>query len=94
MSELKITPGPWEVERKDGDCVYGGRAGMELVCQTYNNENDAADARLIAAAPDLLEVVQMLLEDFNRPLTSMGLRLRVETIDKARAAIAKAKGED
>ena len=46
-----------------------------------DNEETNANARLIAAAPDLLEALEALLEgDFN-------------VAEKARAAIAKAKGE-
>jgi len=50
-----------------------------------------ADARLIAAAPELLEALQEALDDwgFDKPDC-----VRLEWADKARAAIAKAKGED
>jgi predicted ABC-type transport system involved in lysophospholipase L1 biosynthesis ATPase subunit len=55
------------------------------VCETFG-EDAEANARLIAAAPELLEALEYLLSQFGRldhlPDYSAG--------DKARAAIAKA----
>jgi len=45
------------------------------------------------AALDLLKACEMFIEDFEQPLTSVGLRVRVDTVDAMRAAIAKATGE-
>lgn len=60
MSALKHTPGPWKIERGHGTiiksigpCVpdeYAGSAWLEV---------SEKDARLIAAAPDLLKVLRM-----------------------------------
>jgi hypothetical protein len=49
------TPGPWR--------IVGGtevRAGARIVCDTasHHNVNAEADARLVAAAPDLLAVLR------------------------------------
>lgn len=50
---------------------------------TWSSQGDAfADARLIAAAPDLLDVLQEIVDR----------GLSMTRIDKARAAIAKATG--
>ena len=84
----KHTPGPWEhndyqiietkTEKVIANCTYGGR-----------NPNNANDARLIAAAPELLESLQQLIDwfdsDSNEPIEA--------PLDAARAAIAKATGE-
>lgn len=86
------TPGPWEMNVGiDGAVVYHPDQGtiadvpMDLSDHPHN-------ARLMAAAPDLLEALEELLhapdpdevEDFT-PL--------YRAITKAHAAIAKAKGE-
>jgi len=62
MNEVN-TPGPWEVRQKD--CVYAGHrliADCEKTAHANRpappNEEDMANARLIAAAPELLEVLE------------------------------------
>lgn len=54
---------------------------------------DEADARLIAAAPDLLEALQALLAVLERQLTSPLAADRLSPMGQARAAIAKAIGK-
>jgi len=95
MTEFKGTPGPWLVDgsviRGDADHIgrtvavastlnvawpYGRRAIKE---QPYN-------ARLIAAAPDLLKALQAITQQTNSTELS-------EALDLSRAAIAKALGE-
>ena len=81
----KHTPGPWEIERgystiikSIGPCVpdeYAGSAWLEV---------SESDARLIAAAPDLLAFAQEWLERQGADENYMTA--------KARAAIAKAIG--
>jgi hypothetical protein len=80
----KHTPGPWKhndyqiietkTEKVIANCTYGGR-----------NPNNANDARLIAAAPELL---QMLQEVVSKNLLNGAM------LKDARAVIAKAKGEN
>jgi hypothetical protein len=62
-SMSKHTPGPWKVE--PGGFV-GGPVGKGRVCQTWNKfeqdfPNAEANARLIAAAPDLLSAAKAKL---------------------------------
>lgn len=109
------TPGPWHVEpvtNEDGDQFWSDDWNGKVWCVCHpQTECDAttvvewineADARLIAAAPDLLEALQELVgeelcgdrnpdnakreTDFYRPVFSWAMRHR------ARAAIAKATG--
>lgn len=81
---MSHTPGPWEVGDKRGVWVGpvvmagNGSRGVAFVC----GESDA-NARLIAAAPDMLAA----LEVYFRMDTSV-----VEFVDAARAAVIKATG--
>ena len=92
----KHTPGPWPsneyttsvfVPLKAIDCE---RIGFSIGFVNGHREKEAAaNARLIAAAPDLLSALNAMLthmgmdeDEWNRP-----------TFNQARAAIAKATGE-
>jgi hypothetical protein len=77
----KHTPGPWIVMR--GGWTEEGFAQYEL---HGNRTSCIADARLIAAAPELLEALQAVIDH--------GSMTGADWVsDKARAAIAKATGE-
>lgn len=93
-TEQKHTPGPWVV---DGDVIRGDQqrngsisvASMLDVSYPYGRragESKHANARLIAAAPDLLDALKGLLgiTDFHELFGSK--------TEAARAAIAKATG--
>lgn len=85
-----IAPTPWET-RYDG---HGGIClsdadGRQIGFLSLRKEQEA-NARLIAAAPDLLDALQELMmfeED-----RAFSMFKRVEVKNKARAAIAKATG--
>ena len=83
----KHTPGPWFAEGKE---VYNSRdIGGVWVAETlvHNLATAKADARLIAAAPELLEALERARTFMvNRYATPIEL----STID---AALAKARGE-
>lgn len=61
---LKHTPGPWEAiaEKDDGNFAHSiytqGYKGL-LIARCNQNGNYNADACLIAAAPDLLEALEL-----------------------------------
>jgi hypothetical protein len=85
------TPGPWKYLRTSG-FDYGSTAyWIPGIC---GNVKDEANARLIAAAPDLLEALSKIeaacavipegLEGYLEPLS--------DALADARAAIAKATG--
>ncbi|WP_139384302.1 hypothetical protein [Bosea thiooxidans] len=92
MSEAKHTPGPWRAELQ----TTNYRSGAKTLCITKDCDTGVAqtiaqivgidarqaNARLIAAAPELLEA----LEDICDTLGECGMTV------KARAAIAKATG--
>jgi hypothetical protein len=83
------TNGPWTIG--DDCCVYGNhgmiRPFVAQIADDYNDGETQANARLIAAAPDLLEAADDALADLE------GYEFAAETIRKLRAAIAKATGE-
>ena len=104
----KHTPGPWEVvnnpPNEDGSTATSIYGSDQYVADVYcgyagsknmPNAEAAANARLIAAAPELLEALDGMIQvyggdrDWNGPKHSTELEL----IAMARAAIAKATGE-
>jgi len=80
----KHTPGPWSVSIDDSnDGVDAIEPGVLWGCGCCGSPNlNISDAHLIAAAPELLEVLIEITETLGRP----------DTFAKARAAIAKATG--
>lgn len=114
----KHTPGPWEIEEDDyGDELWFGGEGRGIITVNgWSNggckrdperwSNMQADARLIAAAPDLLKALRLVMscagEISTAPdgLLEMALddgdeqtRQQANAFLVARAAIAKATGE-
>ena len=97
MSSYKHAPGPWYYD--DGIAFIFWTAPSEyrrsVVCHipspTYNDDKGRsywpANARLIAAAPDLLEALRNMLSK-----CGCGTALGCEVCNAARAAIAKAEG--
>lgn len=99
----KHTPGPWKAEGWKGIVVNdsnGHTLALAPGC-SYSIEEMAANARLIAAAPDLLEALQNVIASTALPSAwsddiseAQWQRQRLdECRDFARAAIAKATGE-
>ena len=90
------TPGPWFIEQRTDDngathCRITASDGHGWSGNRYMSVSgciDEHDARLIAAAPELLEALQSVLDNC---LDSEGL---CAAHAKARAAIAKATGEN
>lgn len=64
MSERAHTKGPWRVAKTTfGQTVIDAESIGEIVCriEEWSPEQDEADARLIAAAPDMFEALKALL---------------------------------
>jgi hypothetical protein len=83
------TPGPWHVSEHSAIEVNaeGARAIVEL-WRRGNPAQELANARLIAAAPDLLAVLEAIVED-----SDIFSTLDESLLAEARAAIKKARGE-
>ncbi len=97
----KHTPGPWTIERNErGTSIkaIGPLQAEEYAGSAWLDVSDV-DARLIAAAPDLLEALKDLLPILDKAWDYDGDvfgRLHNDAVDawrQARAAIAKATGE-
>lgn len=103
---IKHTPGPWFITgsmtkyveaRIPGRMIQEVAACGPTAADDGYGEQQMANARLIAAAPDLLEALEYAVVDFdnwaahedNHPHEHL-----VAWAEKARAAIAKAKGEE
>jgi hypothetical protein len=95
------TQGPWgPISDEFGDCEMGvawpgdSRGHFLAVAQSGDPDELRANARLIAAAPELLDALQHALERLecipgDRDETGVILH----SINKARAAIARATGD-
>jgi hypothetical protein len=86
-NETKHTPGPWCLQRtpNDLDCSHDvAPVGGDSICSVYRGHE--ADARLIAAAPTLLEVLQDAGRALAADTSESSLAQRI------RAAIALATG--
>jgi hypothetical protein len=81
------TPGPWEIR---GDVI---EAGGEIVCDPFDNR---ANARLIAAAPDLLEALKAIMKAEIAYTGAVEVAFEFagppDLVKHSRAAIAKAEG--
>lgn len=93
MSQAKHTPGPW-VWTPESESIHGYSPEGEALVVVYELNTNEADARLIAAAPELLEALILLEAEMvasgNANATDFGWPLAIQ---KTRAAIAKATGE-
>jgi len=91
------TPGPWKLEPRHQTGVYvtGSDEFHSVICQIreYQEENCAesfANARLIAAAPDLLASLRLLVGMVRASASSYTSH---PDFKRAEAAIAKAEGQ-
>lgn len=116
MSEFKGTPGPWQITRNQyseycstENCelaIKGNDGEMNLVVAGVVSDcidEHKANANLIAAAPDLLQTLQTLVDriDYYASLPDRG-EVNIEDwaytagsddMNAARAALAKALGQ-
>ena len=84
------TPGPWEVVTTD-QC--GAYFVVGLGNKDISLEEDGANARLIAAAPDLLKACHSMIQAWDYP-TADSARMRCDAVEGIKLAILKATGEE
>ena len=90
MSEAKHTPGPWQWTQHFDPTISIYKDGFGQIARLYDSSagTGKANARLIAAAPDLLDALVQFVDEFE------GCYADGEpAMIKARAAIAKATGK-
>ena len=96
MSNVKHTPGPWHVA--NGCQIRGAKDQIAKAWMMRNGEG-LANAKLIAAAPELLEALEEAVACGMVPISSATeggaakYSRQAQVADMIRAAIAKAKGE-
>lgn len=87
------TPGPWAEFNRDGSRIFKQwgvhGANGNRVCWVENNPECGRDARLIAAAPDLAEALNGLVDHY-KSVNLQGVPAVWPLFDAARAALAKA----
>ncbi|HDT4632300.1 TPA: hypothetical protein QHQ25_002197 [Klebsiella pneumoniae] len=85
MQEFKGTPGPWHVSNENALRIRDDKSFVTVATAGYvTNEEELATAYLIAAAPELLEALQLMLDSQVLPVWHQSI---------ARAAINKALGK-
>lgn len=85
------TPGPWHIFKPYMNCV---RATDTTVIANTDNARQYENARLIAAAPDLLESLKTTLRMLEAAHRELGMYSPGDKrIRAAREAISKATGE-
>jgi hypothetical protein len=108
MSELKFVPGPWRVRINNGNILVVGPNNIHIgtsECKDRfptNKATQAANARLMAAAPDMYEAlracikemynesIKFCIEEFYKDATVLDDYL--SAVKAGEAALAKAEG--
>lgn len=87
-----FTPGPWKADSR----LHVRAAGDQVIARCYATlgkyELEEPNARLIAAAPELLDALQPFVAH-NSDAETITIIVRTADVKRARAAIAKATGE-
>ena len=95
---MKHTPGPWRLEIDDDDyCIMSGNNHLIAIIEGMVGEydKDEHDARLIAAAPSLLEALRKIVGLRPLSIDKVALLVTGSEIQKvANAAIAQAEAQD
>lgn len=95
MTQTTHTPGPWIYEPQGPSCATIW-AGDDCIFDAIDAAGNEANARLIAAAPDLLATLEyvLLAADYDGALTMGTAALSPAIRDRIVRSIAKATGEE
>lgn len=102
MPETKHTPGPWHVGYDVSKCavymkpVSEGWLVRDQIAKFDRSEEGMANARLIAAAPDLVEALTEIIERYRTAIICGGTDEEYADIAvaKYRAALRRALGRE
>ena len=92
----QFTPGPWRLHDMERATIVAGRPGGEVAncCNGFGDQD--ANARLIAAAPQLFEalsIAEYAMEQAVDDICDINMEGLNVAIKKARAALKAATGE-
>ena len=92
------TPGPWRIVRIDGELVGSIFRGKTRICAGIIDDiklhsEAEANAHLIAAAPEMLEALEWLMEEFDRRELGGEAVFCGPDMSQVRTVIRKARGE-
>lgn len=104
MSNAQHTPGPWQARSEyepwliignvDGEILHDGPSfSYTEICEVIGGDDARealANARLIAAAPDLLALAIQYRDDLKRPPNGDSVERRLAAVE---AGVARATGE-
>ena len=80
MSEFKGTKGEWRIESIEGSCSLFIESNSGCLGTVWSNSKTEANAKLIAAAPDMLEALQKIASNSNDHAM---IRIAIKAINKA-----------
>ncbi len=91
----KHTPGPWKTLKTFGGVTHVMTQDDKSIALLRGYKHPySANARLIAAAPELLEQLVVVFAESEQAMLLLGIpMISAEWHEKTRAAIAKATGE-
>jgi hypothetical protein len=97
---MSYTPKPWTIESIEGDNIVFD-SNHHSICEVFYDGSDKPNAKLIAAAPDLLEALEEIFRTLNSDDTTICQSLPEKDsfykdynwIRKAKSAINKARGQ-
>jgi hypothetical protein len=99
MQQAKPTPGPWSVDYSGpAHLSVEDNAGRVLAfcnLQSEDGDEDEANARLIAAAPEMLQALRGLLREARESVPKINVKKHFSLMvcmEAAKEAIAKAEG--
>ena len=94
MSETKFTPGPWDLEKYPYNDIISGwfikAAEDEVSFIRIGDIQEEADAHLIAAAPELYEALDEIINYFGGADHALD---DPYVMKRVRVSLAKARGE-